>query len=1581
LISRGNCMNCTYRLVWSHARQTWIPAAETARSRGKRNNGAVGVVIGAALGLALAVPAWALESGALPSGGTVTAGQATIVATNPARLDINQTSQRAALDWQQFNIGSAAQVNFVQPNANAVALNRIVGNSASEIFGKLTANGQVFLTNPNGVLFGPGAQVDVGGLVATTLGISNADFMAGSNRFANGGNAGAVTNQGGLTAADNGYIALLAPEVHNQGVIRATLGSAVLAAGDKVTLNLDNGSLLSYSIDQGSLQALVDNKQLIQADGGRVFLSAKGADALSTAVVNNNGIIQARTVQNQNGKIVLLGDMVVGQTNVAGTLDASASEAGDGGFIETSAATVKVADGTKVTTRAAHGQTGTWLIDPTDFTISAGNAVQTASGIGADTLSTNLQTTSVNLQTAAAGAEAGDIHLNAGVSWNQNKLTLSAHRNINLNAALNGSGTASLALEYGQGAGAAGNTSTVNVRAPVNLPAGDNFSARLGSDGIAVNYKVITGLGAAGSATSTDLQGISGNLAGNYVLGANIEASATSGWNGGAGFEPLGKDGGTSAFTGIFDGLGHTISGLTINRPGSDYVGLFGYMGNGTIRNLGLLGGSVAGKQSVGGMVGFSNNSTISQAYASGAVSGTDFVGGLVGDNASGTIIQSYATGTVSGRNYIGGLVGNNSFATISQVYATGAVTGASVVGGLVGNNLSLSTLISQAYATGAVSGSGSEIGGLVGKSSSNKITTSYWDSYSTGQANGVGNGSANGITAVTSDPAQSGASNSAFKQSAYADFDFTPGTGTWFMIDGSTRPFLRSEYSTTINNAHQLQLMTLNLGASYTLQSNIDAAATGLGGGVRAGMWSSAGFVPLGGGITPFTGIFDGLGHSISNLSIKPAGSPSYVGLFGSTAPSSEVRNIGLVDVSVAGGDVQVAALIGSNQGKLSNSYATGRVTGATHVGGLVGDNLGTIDGSYFSGSATAGNRLGGLVGVNTGSISNSYSTGTVTSFAAQDLIGGLVGHNSGGTISTSYASANVFNSNTDLLNRHTGSLVGNNSGTVSNSYWDSSASTLPGMDGGTTTGATGLTSTQMTKLASFSSWNIANTGGSGKVWRIYEGYTAPLLTSFMTNLAVTANHVTTTYNGSAFAGSTDYAFGSLTPSQWLPSNSVNASLLLGNAHTNGLARNVGSYTLNSGPYSGQMGYDINFTAGTLTINPAALTLSTSSVSKTYDGGLNAAGAAVVSGGTLFGSDAISGGSFAFLDKNAGTGKSVSVSNVTVNDGNSGNNYAVTYANNTASTIAALGVTVAATGTNRVYDGTTADAVNLASSGILTGDTITFSGTGAFADKHVGTGKAVTVSGITASGADAGNYTFNTTAATTANITPASLQLAASEDNRVYDASTASAGLVTVSGLIAGDTINGLGQSFDSKNVGARSMSVIAGYTIDDGNGGANYTVTRQNADGRITPADLNVTGAVAADKRYDGTPLAAISGAALSGVLGSDQITLHNATQGTFASSQPGNAIAVSTAMSVDGLDAGNYRLRQPADLTAAITAPHNLEPALASLPREPAQESAKDSPSLLDGAEMKLPTDIRVDLQRDSQHVQFVTSNQIN
>ena len=468
---------------------------------------------------------------AAPAGGQVTSGSGSINQSGTTTT-ITQSSSNLSLSWNSFNVSSNESVNFVQPSASSIAVNRILDSNGSQILGNLNANGQVYLINPNGILFGQGAQVNVGGLVASTLDISDASLSSDTRTFSGNG-TGSITNQGNITAADGGYVALLGNTVSNQGTITANLGSIALGAGSSATLTFAGDSLVKMQIDQSTLDNLAENGGLIHADGGTVLMSAGAKDALLASVVNNTGIIEAHTVQNQNGTIILQGGMTAGTTEVGGTLDASAPNGGDGGHIETSATQVNVADTAQITTAATKGQTGTWLIDPVDFIIADSGGNMSSTVLSNDL---NLNDVIIDSTNGASGAvapqppimgttgTAGDIIVNGAVNWSSNKLTLSAQNNIDINANLNASGTASLELDYGQANVNAGNTSNyfLSNGAQVNLPAGQNFSTKLGNDVTATPYTVITDLGVEGDATvapvKMTLQGMNPGLSGNYVL-------------------------------------------------------------------------------------------------------------------------------------------------------------------------------------------------------------------------------------------------------------------------------------------------------------------------------------------------------------------------------------------------------------------------------------------------------------------------------------------------------------------------------------------------------------------------------------------------------------------------------------------------------------------------------------------------------------------------------------------------------------------------------------------------------------------------------------------------------------------------------------------------------------------------------------------------------------------------------------------------------------------------------------------------------------------------------------------------------
>jgi filamentous hemagglutinin family protein len=274
------------------------------------------------------LPALALDSNALPTNGQVVAGSASI-SSNGNVMTVNQGSDRMIATWNTFNVGSAAQVNFQQPGTSSVALSRVTGSDGSQILGQLNANGQVYLINPSGVLFGAGSMVNVGGLVASSLDISNSDFLAGRTVFS-GKSQGVVINQGVITAGDGGSVALLGAQVRNEGTVVARLGSVVLGGGEKITLDLNGDGLINLEVNDPAIGASVVNRGLLRANGGLVALSARDSQAMLSNVVNNEGVIEARSLQQRNGRIMLDGGSNGVVVN-SGSLDVSGRNNGERG--------------------------------------------------------------------------------------------------------------------------------------------------------------------------------------------------------------------------------------------------------------------------------------------------------------------------------------------------------------------------------------------------------------------------------------------------------------------------------------------------------------------------------------------------------------------------------------------------------------------------------------------------------------------------------------------------------------------------------------------------------------------------------------------------------------------------------------------------------------------------------------------------------------------------------------------------------------------------------------------------------------------------------------------------------------------------------------------------------------------------------------------------------------------------------------------------------------------------------------------------------------------------------------------------
>jgi len=607
-------------------------------------------------------------------------------------------------------------------------------------------------------------------------------------------------------------------------------------------------------------------------------------------------------------------------------------------------------------------------------------------------------------------------------------------------------------------------------------------------------------------------------------------------------------------FTGVFDGDDYVISNVHIQ--GSEYLGLFGQLVSGAmILNLGLeavdvngtgewVGGLVGHNEgdinttfstgtirgisgAIGGLVG-GNHGSIAASYSNCMVTGLHSVGGLVGSN-DGNITTSYSTGLVTGENIVGGLVGNNS-AKVSSCYSTSTVSGDSRVGGLVGTNTSrvgsnFEPSITESYSTGTVSGD-RYVGGLVGHGHSYEgaVTRSFWDVETSVQSSSDG-----GIRKTTAE-----------MQSAvtFLIWGTCGNEATWTINEGRDYPRLwwenkpgepiavgaaLSDFLTgsgtkaspyLVYSADELNLIGLfpcDLDKHFKLMADIDLSSFSYDTALIAhDIGYSVG--------NYFTGVFDGNGHTVLQLTITGG---DYLGLFGGL--TGEIRNLGVVDVNMIGSS-PVGGLVGYNSGgTITNCYVSGSISGDGSVGGLVGDNDGSITTSYSAGIVNGGN-VGGLVGNNWGSITMSYSMGDVI---GDYDVGGLVGDNTGLT-ANSYSLCSVFGGNRiggfvgsngynplnggfllpfpgNIINCYSagsvdgmgfvGGLVGfHEFGEAVNSFWDIEVSGQVASGGGT-----GKTTDELQKASNFldEAWDFVSEtlNGPNDVWKMWDGHDYPRL------------------------------------------------------------------------------------------------------------------------------------------------------------------------------------------------------------------------------------------------------------------------------------------------------------------------------------------------------------------------------------------------------------------------------------------------------------------------------------------------------
>ncbi|MCT7472655.1 beta strand repeat-containing protein [Aliarcobacter cryaerophilus] len=1433
-----------------------------------------------------------------PSGGTVVSGNATI-SQNANTTNINQSSNKAVINWQDFSIKSNEIVNFNQPNVNSITLNRVIGNEKSIIDGALNANGQVWLINSNGVLFGKNAKVNTAGIVASTKDISNEDFNNGNYNF-KGNSTASIVNEGEIKSLANTHATFIANSVTNKGKIEVHKGTINLVGASDVTLTLNENQNLSLKVNKGVVDALVDNQNLIVANGGQIYLTTNAKDELLKGVVNHSGIIEANSLDELTQSEVIL-FAHGGTTNVDGSIIAKNS------FVETSGEKLNVTSNTKVVAKD-------WLLDPTNILIeSTGGDVLTGESVSATAIQNNLETTNVHLQAT------NNITVNQNITWSTDKQLKLEANNINVNATIN-------------------NTNQTN--GGVYFQAANNVV-------FDTNGKVIVN-------NLYQLQWMNTALNGKYELGRDIDAGATktdtANW-GIEGWNPIGDY--SNRFTGTFDGLGFTISNLYINRPSQNYVGLFGYTNNATIKNIGLkdvnitgstyvgglvgrsenggtisnsyASGSVTGFNDVGGLVGWNFQGTITNSYASGSVDGTDFLGGLVGTNRGtitnsyasgsvdgtdflgglvglnyGTITNSYASGSVDGHSYVGGLVGLN-YGTITNSYASGSVDGHSYVGGLVGLNYGT---ITNSYASGSVDGH-SYVGGLVGRNTPGTIEKSFYDKET------------NIASMNDSSYGKTKAEIATALKNASSEWETDLSKGRGYGTGGNTDlPFLKNVtklsntlfedgFGTPLNpykitNWTQLQNINnsniLTQDYYFSLLNNLSNLTADY-----STFNSGLGWNPIGDNSTlddnsRFTGTFDGLGFTISNLYINRP-TQSDIGLFGYTN-NATIKNIGLNNVDITGNSY-VGGLLGYKYGgTISNSYSSGSVNGNLYIGGLVGFNEnGIISNSYATGSVNGNYTIGGLVGYSYGTISNSYATGSVN---GDYSIGGLVGYNY--------------------------------SGTISNSFYDKTKYTGNGVGYGNQNGVTGKTTQEMSYGETFknASWDIVadssvtsltpvikwDSANNKYVWAIAPLALTYTLEDKTTTYNGTTQNLSTFYNNSTNIFGTNHSFIDLSKYKFQVAGSDVTGYKDADIYDNiKLVNNSDSFAILNA--SGN-------TDGKLTINKKDLTISNITANnKTYDGTTTATLSNIGTlDGLVTGEDlTLSNTSVVFSDKNVADGIVVTATGYTIADKDSfkASNYNLTQTSKTTNAnISKASLTATLNDNSKTYDGTSYSGgngitfngfVNSETASLLGGNLV-YSGTSQGAKdagNYIISGSGLTSNNYNISFVD-GKLTINKKDLTISNITA---------NNKTYDGTTTAtlSNIGTLDGLVTGEdlTLSNTSVVFSDKNVADGIVVTATGYTIADKDSfkASNYNLTQtsKTTNANISKASLTAT-LNDNSKTYDGTSYSGGNGITFNGFVNSETASLLGGNL-VYSGTSQGAKDAGNYIISGSGLTSNNYNI----------------------------------------------------------------------
>jgi len=1037
--------------------------------------------------LAAMLAGFANLAAALPAGVEVVAGQATVSTSTANNMLIQQGSDKAILNWQSFGIGAGQSVQFVQPGAASVALNRVTGANPSAIYGSLSANGQVFLINPSGVMFAPGAQVNVGGLVASSLAISNDDFVAGRYTFS--GNGGSVVNHGSINTARGGYVLLAAPSVSNTGSITTNGGSTGLVAGSRVSLDTSGAGLVRFSVDAAAVDAIAANSGVITAQGGQVAVLASALGNAMATVVNQTGVIRATSATERNGMIVLSGGRS-GVVRVAGSLDASGGAAGQtGGTVKVLGDKVVLASAASIDASGAAGG-GTVLVggnyqgkgpeqNAAVTLVSSGatiDASATRSGDGGKVVVwADGATGFYGAIKATGGAEAG----NGGFAEVSGKQTLAFDGAVNLSAPRGNAGTLLLdPLNIIVGAAGPAVYSDVST-----------FAAQAGTT---QTVSTATLNGVAGNITLQATNDITLSTAFAVAAGKSVTFEANNDINITAANTLTTSGGGAITLKADADGLGGgnlalgaalASGGGAITLSGANITGTAA----GTITTTGAGNGNAGAVSITGtGVVNLAGTITASGGTAGAGLTGRS--GGVVTVSGAGGVTTAAITANGSNGgtgNTNGGNAGtidvSNSTSGNIQTAALTASTGNAVgtgVGGTAGsisvsNTATTGNVITTALST--TGGAGGN-GGAVTLSSQGGVTTTTIGTSGTVLAAGTRAGSNAGSITITGVNRSVGAITAS--GSAANGTDQAGGAAGVVSITGAgtltTGTITASAGAATGAGAGGTAGSITLTGSDVTVSTlTTTGGAKGAGGSISVSA-AGAGVLSTGGAAIASTGGagINSAGANAGNITL----SGGTVTLGASTLTATGGAGNGTSFAGGSGGEIRVT----SNTGGMSSTGAGGMTAngGAASGTGAAGGAAGTI--SVINAAASTGTiSLAGSVGL---TARTGASTGTTAALAAGSI---TVNNNSAAATATTLAALNT----SGQANGHGGTVSISTTGTLGASTIATGGgtvnalSTLDGRDAGNVTINTGGAITALGAITASGSAGVGanQNGGTG--------------------------------------------------------------------------------------------------------------------------------------------------------------------------------------------------------------------------------------------------------------------------------------------------------------------------------------------------------------------------------------------------------------------------------------------------------------------------------------------------------------------